>query len=167
MPVEIPRANDSRGCRMTALVSGPPPDAPRFDREAFTERAGAVLHAVGAAEAELSVALVDDATIAELNAAYRSKSGPTDVLSFSLVEGDHADHRGGMLGDVVISVPAAERQAHELGHGLDEELLRLLIHGVLHLMGFDHEADEEAREMERREREVRGAVGAFGAEGPR
>ena len=148
---------------MTALVSGPPPEAPHFDQEAFGQRADDVLRAAGVPDAELSVALVDDAAIAELNAAYRAKSGPTDVLSFSLVEGDHANHRGQMLGDVVISVAVAERQAREIGHGLDEELLRLLIHGVLHLLGFDHEEAEEAREMQRREREVRAAVGGCAA----
>lgn len=148
---------------MTALVNGPPPGLSGFAVDRFCARADAVLVAAGVPEAELSVALVDDAAIAELNAAYRDKAGPTDVLSFSLVEGDHADHRGKMLGDVVISVPVAERQARELGHDLDEELLRLLIHGVLHLLGFDHEEDDEAERMERREREVRAEIADGGS----
>ena len=143
---------------MSALVTGPPAGLPAFDEDGFRQRAGAVLAAASATEAELSVALVDDATIARLNQAYRGKSGPTDVLSFSLVEGDHGEHRGAMLGDVVIAMPTAARQARELGHDLDEELLRLLIHGVLHLLGFDHEEEEEARAMEAREREVRAEI---------
>ncbi len=140
---------------MSALVTGPPAGLPAFDEDGFRERANAVLAAAGVPAAELSVALVDDEAIADLNVRYRSKSGPTDVLSFSLVEGDHSERRGEMLGDVVIAVPFAVRQAEELGHPIDEELLRLLIHGVLHLLGFDHEVEEQARVMEAREREVR------------
>ncbi len=143
---------------MTTLVTGPPDGEPGFDAEQFTRRCEAVLAAAEVPDAELSVALVSDDEIAELNRTYRAKEGPTDVLSFSLLEGDHADWRGVMLGDVIISVPTAQRQAHELGHDLDEELLRLLIHGVLHLLGFDHEVDAEAEVMEAREREVRAAV---------
>jgi rRNA maturation RNase YbeY len=143
---------------MSALITGPPSGLPAFDVDRFQERADAVLEAAGEPGAELSVALVDDAEIATLNEQYRDKEGPTDVLSFSLLEGDHVERRGGMLGDVVIAVPVADRQARELGHDLDEELLRLLIHGALHLLGFDHEEDEEARVMEAREREVRAGV---------
>lgn len=143
---------------MSALITGPPSGLPAFDADRFQGRADAVLAAAGEPEAELSVALVDDAEIARLNEQYRGKAGPTDVLSFSLLEGEHAERRGQMLGDVVIAVPVADRQARELGHDLDEELLRLLIHGALHLLGFDHEEDEEARLMEAREREVRAGV---------
>ncbi len=143
---------------MSALITGPSAGLPGFDCDGFQRRADAVLAAAGEPDAELSVALVDDSEIAVLNAEYRGKSGPTDVLSFSLLEGDHAERRGQMLGDVVIAVAVAERQAAELGHDLDEELLRLLIHGVLHLLGFDHEQDEEARVMEAREREVRAGI---------
>ena len=144
---------------MSALVTGPPAGLPAFDEDGFRESADAVLVAAGAPDAELSVALVTDAAMAELNQSYRGKPGPTDVLSFSLLEGDHGEHRGAMLGDVVIAVAVADRQAREIGHDLDEELVRLLIHGVLHLLGFDHEEGEEARAMEAREREVRKELG--------
>ena len=144
---------------MRALVTGPPAGLPAFDEDGFRDRADAVLAAAGVPEAELSVALVDDESIEELNASYRGVSGPTDVLSFSLLEGDHTEQRGEMLGDVVIALPVAARQAKALGHALDEELLRLLIHGVLHLLGFDHEEEEQARVMEAREREVRAGLG--------
>jgi probable rRNA maturation factor len=76
------------------------------------------------------------------------------VLSFSLVEGDYSDHRGDLLGDVVISVETAARQASERHRGLDEIVTRLLIHGVLHLIGYDHEAEDEARRMQAEERRV-------------
>jgi probable rRNA maturation factor len=133
---------------MSVRVAGPPPGRPgdRLDRALLQDRAGRVLRALDHGRSELSVALVDDAAIAGLNEHYRGKSGPTDVLSFSLVEGDHSDHRGRLLGDVVISVETAAAQASERHRSLDEEVTRLLIHGVLHLLGHDHlEADERRR----------------------
>jgi probable rRNA maturation factor len=82
------------------------------------------------------------------------------VLSFSLLEGAHAEHRGGLLGDVVISVETAARQAAERRRGLDDELTRLMVHGLCHVLGHDHEADEEARVMAAEERRVRAAIRA-------
>ena len=139
---------------MSALVTGPPAGLPAFDERGFRARAEAVLASAGVPDAELSIALVDDEAIRALNDRYRGRPRPTDVLSFSLLEGPHAEQRGAMLGDVVIAVPYAAAQAEARGHGLDEELLRLLIHGVLHLLGFDHEREAEARAMEARERAI-------------
>ena len=116
------------------------------------------MKALGHGRSELSIALVDDAAIAELNAGYRDKRGPTDVLSFSLLEGEDAEHRGGLLGDVVISVETAARQAAERRRGLDDELARLMVHGLCHLVGHDHERDDEAREMAAEERRLRRAI---------
>lgn len=141
---------------MSVMISGPP-DAirgARVDVARLRRAANAILRGIGQAKAELSVALVDDSSIAELNGQYRAKPRPTDVLSFSLVEGDYADHRGGMLGDVVISVETAAAQAAERHRGLDETVARLLLHGVLHLIGHDHEDDDEAREMQAEERRL-------------
>ena len=141
---------------MNVMISGPP-EAVRgsaVDVARLRRRAVAVLSAIGQSRSELSVALVDDEQIAQLNAQWRDKSRPTDVLSFSLVEGEFADHRAGMLGDVVISVEMAAAQAASLHRGLDERVARLLIHGVLHLVGYDHEDDDEAREMAREERRL-------------
>lgn len=143
---------------MTVQLSGPP--APwAHGTERLGKQARALLCALDAAEAELSVALVDSADMAAANWRWRGRRGPTDVLAFSLLEGDHARHRGALLGDVVIAVDIAERQAREAGHSLSEELLRLLIHGVLHLFGYDHAAPAEARIMQQRERELFEAVG--------
>ncbi len=143
---------------MSVRVAGPPRGAPRFDRRLLARRARRLLAALGLPRAELSLALVSDAAIAELNEAHRGKRGPTDVLSYSLVEGAHAAHRAALLGDVVIAVGVAARQAREIGHSLNEELLRLLIHGVLHLLGYDHEVARDARRMQAKERALRQAV---------
>lgn len=129
-------------------------DLPVFDQALLVGRAEALLIALDRPEAELSVSLVEDSEMAEMNEQYRGRSGPTDVLSFSLLEGEFAEHNRGMLGDVIMGLGVAERQAAELGHSLDEELLRLLIHGALHLLGHDHEEDAEAEVMEAQEREL-------------
>ena len=141
---------------MSVLVSGPPRDAalPALDRRLLRRRAGRVLAALGRRGAELSVALVGHAEIAALNGRYRGKPRPTDVLSFSLLEGAHAERRGVLLGDVVIGVAEAARQARRARRTLDDELARLLIHGVLHLVGHDHEEDAEAARMRAEERRL-------------
>jgi probable rRNA maturation factor len=126
----------------------------------LARRARAVLRALGHARSELSVALVDDDAIAELNQRDRGKAQPTDVLSYSLLEGLHAECRGSLLGDVVISIDTASRQARRARRTVDDECLRLLIHGVLHLLGHDHEDDDEARRMRAEERRLLRAVSA-------
>jgi len=103
--------------------------------------------------AELSIAIVDLEEMTSLNERYRKVSGPTDVLSFScddpcVVAGDEPM----TLGDVVIAPEIAEQQAAEYGHTVEEELNLLLVHGVLHLLGYDHESDEDAAVMQERER---------------
>jgi len=95
--------------------------------------------------AECSVLLVDDAAIATLNARYRRVSAPTDVLAFPMAEGRFRDLSGHLLGDVVISVETARRQAGPAG--LEAELALLLVHGILHLLGHDHGTPGERRAM--------------------
>jgi probable rRNA maturation factor len=113
-----------------------------------------VLRTLNRGRSELSIKLVDDAEITELNAAWRGQPRPTDVLSFSLLEGDYSDYRGELLGDVVIAVATAARQARARHRSLEEVVTRLLIHGVLHLLGHDHAQDEEARQMRAEERRI-------------
>jgi probable rRNA maturation factor len=125
-----------------------------FDRRRLRSRAVRLLRELGCPRAELSIALVDDATIASLNAQYRGIDRATDVLSFSLVEGKHAERRGALLGDVVVSLDTAAVQARRARRTLDDEVLRLLIHGTLHLLGHDHVRDDEARRMRAEERRV-------------
>jgi probable rRNA maturation factor len=106
---------------------------------------------------ELSLALVDNQAIQELNARYREKDGPTDVLSFP--SGERLPTGTKLLGDIVISVEQARMQARRRGKSLDEEVESLLIHGILHLLGYDHErSNEEARIMRKMERKIHRAL---------
>jgi probable rRNA maturation factor len=98
------------------------------------------LEVLGLNRAELSIVLVSDAQIKRLNKLYRNKDKPTDVLSFPIRE---KVEDWLILGDIVISVDTAKRQAKELGYSLEEELKRLLVHGLVHLLGYDHELGGE------------------------
>jgi rRNA maturation RNase YbeY len=103
-------------------------------------------------ETELSILLVNDREMRALNRRYRGMDRTTDVLAFAQQEGPGGTPEG-LLGDVVISVDTAKRQARALGWSLGAEADRLLIHGLLHLLGYDHErSSAEARRMQRRER---------------
>ena len=111
-----------------------------------------LLSALRLESAELSVLLVSDIEMRRLNRVYRGADRPTDVLAFAQHEGC-GGAPAGLLGDVVISVDTAKRQAAERGLSIGRESERLLIHGVLHLIGYDHERSAaEARRMQRRER---------------
>jgi probable rRNA maturation factor len=98
-----------------------------------------ILARLGLAEAELSILLTGDPEIHDLNLSYRGKDKPTDVLSFPQDAEDNVEGLPKILGDVVISLDTTERQAAEKGHSFDRELTVLLIHGILHLIGYDHE----------------------------
>ena len=105
-------------------------------------------------DAEVSISFVSDEEIAELNEAYRGKEGPTDVLSFecdNLDDGFPASEDAGepySLGDVIIALDVASRQAEEYGSSLADEVDLLLVHGILHLCGYDHIEDADAEVME-------------------
>ena len=113
-----------------------------------------ILHIVGLHGVELSILLCDNQFIWPLNRDYRGKDAPTDVLSFAQREGEGADPNDPILGDVIISIERAAEQAPQHGKSLEDELKLLLVHGVLHLLGYDHIDAEEAEEMEHREREI-------------
>ena len=107
------------------------------------------------ARAELSVSLVGDAEIHRLNRHYRGKDRPTDVLAFALREGARVPGDDAELGDVVISLDTAARQARKHNVSTGHEVRTLLIHGVLHLLGYDHERSAaEARRMQSMERRL-------------
>ena len=142
---------------MTVRVSGPGRrrDIPRIDRRLLRRRATRLLRDLTQEEAELSLRLATDDEIQELNGEYRDKPVPTDVLAFPLLEGRGVEFRGGLLGDVVISLETAAGQARRSRRSLDDQVLKLLIHGTLHLLGYDHErGEQDAREMAAEERRL-------------
>ncbi len=116
------------------------------------------LGALGFPDAELSLTLTDDETIAALAGRFGRARVPTDVLAFPLAEGPGAAHRGHALGDVIVSLPRAEAQARSRGVSLDRELCDLVIHGTLHVLGLDHERPADARAMRALERHLRREV---------
>ena len=113
--------------------------------------------------AEVSVLLVDDKQIQELNREYRQVNRPTDVLSFPQWEEGQWSQQGGhgpvLLGDIVISVPRAREQSERFGHSLERELGFLVVHGFLHLLGYDHVTPEQEQKMFRRQEEILLQVG--------
>jgi probable rRNA maturation factor len=121
------------------------PESP-ITSPALRRRAERMLARLRLRRAELSIVLCDDRTIHTLNRRHRRKDKPTDVLAFALREGPAMAGAQHLLGDVVISVETAGRQATEHGHSLWREVTLLLAHGLLHLIGYDHRTDaEEAR----------------------
>ena len=112
---------------------------------------------------EVSVVLADDEYIRKLNYQYREKDCSTDVLSFALNEGEEPDIVDGpdevLLGDIVISLETAARQAEEYNHSLERELAFLTVHGMLHLLGYDHEREEDRCEMRSEEEHVLSLLG--------
>ncbi|HXG59572.1 MAG TPA: rRNA maturation RNase YbeY [Thermoanaerobaculia bacterium] len=137
---------------MKVEISGAVPRFPRREIERFVERAlRASLALTGRAAAPgLSIAFVGDATMTALNRRYRGRRGTTDVLTF---EPDGRD----LPGEIVISLDRARRQAREEGHSLATEVRYLLVHGILHALGHDHETDDG--EMDALELQVRENVG--------
>ena len=113
--------------------------------------------------AEVGVLLTTDEEVGRLNRQYRGIDGPTDVLSFSLEEGDerfNAPPDGvRWLGEVVVSYPQAVRQASEYGHSVEREVAFLTVHGILHLLGYDHQGPEEESAMLGRQEEVLDSLG--------
>ena len=124
-----------------------------FNQACLVRLARAILSDVGEASAELGILFVGDQRMRGLNRRYRGKDRTTDVLAFPMRGVPHSSSH--LLGDVVIAVPTAARQAKQGQRSLDEELTVLLVHGILHLCGYDHERSEtEARRMHRRERMI-------------
>lgn len=120
---------------------------------------------MGYTESELSVLIVDDAEMAELNSEYRQIGHTTDVLSFPMLEGECDDVCPEMLGDVVISAETAREIGAQTGSAFESVMDLLLIHGILHLIGFDHEAGpDEAKQMRDKTEELLRLLGHAEAE---
>ena len=137
MPVEITRRGPGK----------------KFPSGTLKKIGEAILILAGRADAELSLALIGNPEMQRLNAQYRGKNYPTDVLSFPIEEAFPSTRR--QLGDVVISVEKARQQARERGHEHQDEMVALLIHGIVHLLGYDHERSaKDARVMKRLENKI-------------
>ena len=110
---------------------------------------------LGCSEQELSVVFSNDRVLQELNRTYRHKDRPTNVLAFSQSPTYAGEPTSTMLGDVIVSLPMAAREAHDLNQSLEERVIYLLLHGILHLLGYEHEGSAaQRRHMEALEQEV-------------
>lgn len=146
---------------MTVLVSDEHPSS-GVDPEHLRQLAEAVLFAEGfPPEAEVSITLVEDDEMAAWNSRALGQPGPTDVLSFPVetllpgkVPDSVADGPPILIGDVVIAPDYVRRQADQYGVGADDEIALMVAHGILHLLGYDHEEDVDAALMEKRERDI-------------
>jgi probable rRNA maturation factor len=123
--------------------------------KSLKEKAQAILNALGSPDGELSILLLDDPQIAVLNKDYLQREGPTNVIAFPMKEGAFAEITPDLLGDVVISLETAEKEGLAAGMSMQDRLGELMVHGILHLLGYDHETTEtEARRMEAKSREL-------------
>ena len=106
-------------------------------------------------EGELSILLVDDPQIEELNREYLNRYGSTNVIAFPMRTGRFSNIAPHLLGDVVISVETAAKEAKNAGISMEERFTQLMVHGILHLLGYDHEkSEQEAQKMEKKSNEI-------------
>ncbi|MDR3570129.1 MAG: rRNA maturation RNase YbeY [Syntrophobacteraceae bacterium] len=137
----------------------------KIKRGPIKSAASRVLSALGYTKSELSILIVDDAGMAELNLRYRGIDHATDVLSFPMLEGEFGGVASEMLGDVVISAQTARQMSEESGTSLESILDLLLIHGILHLLGLNHEEGlQEARKVKLKTEELLAMLGHGGKE---
>lgn len=146
---------------MPAIIRRKAPRGPGIDTRVLRRRAELMLSAIDASDAELSVLLTDDPHIRELNREHRKKDSPTDVLAFPMDGRDAGPGGTRLLGDVVVSLDTARRQARERRRDLLSEVTDLLAHGLLHLIGYDHRTDAEERRMNREAERLVSAAGAL------
>jgi probable rRNA maturation factor len=133
---------------MIRVAIASPQEAVAVDRARMRQAARVVLEGEGEIDAEISLAFVDNATSRQLNHRYLQHDEPTDVLSFPLGEGK----AGKLGGELVIGPEVAQVQAQERGHDVQAELALYVIHGLLHLCGYDDKTDAGAAKMRERER---------------
>lgn len=150
---------------MEVIISNYPEELsfPQEIIDNVTKAAEMVGKLYGVENGEVSVTLTDNAYIHTLNRQYRGIDRPTDVLSFALNESEEPEIDGGLdvnvLGDLIISVERAEEQSADYGHSVRREMAFLTVHGMLHLLGYDHMEDEERAEMEAEQRFVMDKLG--------
>ena len=126
-----------------------------ISHEEIEEKAKRLLNALECPDGELSILIVGDIEIARLNKIYLSRSGPTNVIAFPMRNGSSPQINPNLLGDVVISLDTAAREARHAGISVETRFDQLLIHGILHLFGFDHEkTSQQANAMRAKEKEL-------------
>ncbi len=131
-----------------------------MSQKKIRKKAQAILNALDNPEAELSVVIVDDSEIEALNRKYLNRPGPTNVIAFPMREGEFSNLSPLLLGDVVISTETAGREALDSGIPVETRIDQLLVHGILHLFGFDHESNQgDAAQMEAKAAELLELVG--------
>ena len=131
----------------------------RISKKMLMDTANAVFALVGGnQEQEITIVIQDDAFIQKLNFDYLGINEPTDVLSFSTNEVDPETNRN-YLGDIIISLPRAAEQADKAGHPVDEELKLLILHGILHLLGYDHSSASSQKRMWKIQQELIEKIG--------
>lgn len=126
----------------------------RIDRKEITRRARSILKAMGETSGELSLLFTDDVYIRELNRKYRKINSGTDVLVFAMREGEGLKKDSPILGDVVISVETAKREARKRNRPLRKEMNLYLVHGILHLLGYDDIKAKDRKKMKAKEEEL-------------
>lgn len=130
-------------------------DRHAIDHDKVKTKAEIILKALGSSDGELSILIVGDQEIANLNKRYLGRAGPSNVIAFPMQEGPFNDISEELLGDVVISVDTATREAQDVGMSLESRFDQLLVHGVLHLFGFHHEkTSQEAEAMRLKEEQL-------------
>ena len=126
-----------------------------IDTAAVRKRVLQIMVYLGRSDQELSVVFGSDRLLQELNRTYRHKDRPTNVLAFPQSPTYQGEPATSMLGDVIVALPTAAREAHDLQQSLEERVIYLLLHGILHLLGHDHEGSvAQRRRMEALERQV-------------
>ena len=128
----------------------------KIDKRKIRAKVTMLLRLMDCGNKEISITFVDDETIQGINQKYLSKDRPTNVVSFSLQEGEFGNINPEILGDIVISVDTALRDTEKSNLSFDEELLFLIVHGLLHLVGYNHESTSKAntRRMQQKEKEL-------------
>jgi len=116
-------------------------------REILEKLTDRTFRITGRKEGDISLVFCDDDFIKNLNERYLHRHGPTDVLSFSMREGESSSPIDTVLGDIIISVDTAKRQAEKMQHSLQKEVMILFVHGLLHLLGYTHDSNDTHREM--------------------
>lgn len=135
----------------------------KINPERVRKTAQSVLDALAFHEGELSILMVDDTDMTDLNETYLHRPGTTNVIAFSMREGDFPQISPHILGDVVISTETARREAEAAGIAFWERFVQLMVHGILHLFGYDHEGPEAAAaEMEKKTAELLDRLGVVG-----